>query len=227
MRWIIRSDNWFKWRWRLQHRLKRGVFFLWTGRKPSFLVRHRVGTGGFRRAPARWLVGGAAIGVSGAIGALSIGVLPPQDDALRPPGERGPATTTMAKSLDCLAHNLYHEARGEPLLGQIAVAKVVMNRITDRHFPSSVCAVVTQRGALPHHGCQFSWWCDGKSDRIADRDAMLRIRKIADQVLHGEHDDPTEGALWYHATSVRPNWATDFAKGPTIGKHVFYKPRPR
>jgi hypothetical protein len=128
------------------------------------------------------------------------------------------------ESLACMAENIYHEARGEPLVAQIAVAKVVMNRVFHRRFPGTVCGVVKQGGEWPHHNCQFSWWCDGRSDAILDTGAMSKALSIARDVLNGDHDDPTDGAMWYHARSVAPDWRRDFAEGPTIGSHIFYLP---
>lgn len=127
------------------------------------------------------------------------------------------------ESLACMAENIYHEARGEPISAQIAVAKVVMNRVYHRRFPGTVCDVVKQGGEWPHHNCQFSWWCDGRSDAILDTGAMSKALSLAREVLSGDHDDPTDGAMWYHATRVSPDWRKDFAEGPTIGNHIFYR----
>ena len=66
--------------------------------------------------------------------------------------------------IECLALNVYFEARGEPFVGKLAVAHVVLNRMRDRRFPASACMVVKQGGDRVRHNCQFSWWCDGKSD---------------------------------------------------------------
>jgi len=129
----------------------------------------------------------------------------------------------VEQQLSCLALNIYHEARGEPDVAQIAVAKVVMNRVNHRRFPGTVCAVVKQGGEWPHHECQFSWWCDGRSDAILDTSAMAKAVALAREVLNGDHDDPTDGAMWYHATWVAPEWRKDFAEGPTIGNHIFYR----
>ena len=47
-------------------------------------------------------------------------------------------------ALVCLAMNIYHEAKNQPSIGQIAVAQVVMNRVMDSRYPDDVCSVVTQ-----------------------------------------------------------------------------------
>ena len=128
---------------------------------------------------------------------------------------------------ECLAMNIYHEARGEPIEGQIAVAQVTVNRANHSYFPDSVCEVVHQarydgRGNPIRHQCQFSWYCDGRSDRIQDQEAYSVALNIADWVLRGEEDDPTNGAVFYHAEWVNPSWASKVDEETQIGIHIFY-----
>ena len=126
------------------------------------------------------------------------------------------------ESLRCLALNIYHEARGEPLQGKIAVAHVVLNRAAARRFPTSVCEVIKQGGENRRYRCQFSWWCDGRSDTPRDLAAWRESLLIALLIRRGAADDPTEGALWYHADSVRPYWANILTPHTKIGRHIFY-----
>lgn len=135
------------------------------------------------------------------------------------------ADRELGKSLDCLALNIYHEARGEPVEAQVAIANVVVNRIAHPRFPNNVCDVIKQGGELPRDKCQFSWWCDGRSDQPVDLRTLSRLRGLAREVLRGKYDDPTNGSLWYHAKGVTPEWRRDFVQGPTIGDHIFYIPR--
>ena len=128
-----------------------------------------------------------------------------------------------ADELQCLALNLYHEARGESEPGRIAVVQVVLNRVSDGKFPGTICAVVHQGGATPLNGCQFSWWCDGKSDRPGDKEVWADSRRLAAELARGWHGDPTGGALWYHADYVSPTWRQAFDEGPQIGRHIFYR----
>ena len=128
----------------------------------------------------------------------------------------------LSQSLDCLALNIYHEARGEPLDGRVAVAQVVMNRVGDAEFPGQVCEVVRQGGERPRDRCQFSWWCDGRGDRPDDLAAWTGSKDLARRILAGSVDDPTGGALWYHADHVAPNWDMDIIRQAKIGRHVFY-----
>ncbi len=128
----------------------------------------------------------------------------------------------LSLSLDCLALNIYHEARGEPLDGRVAVAQVVMNRVGDPDFPGQVCEVVRQGGERPRDPCQFSWWCDGRGDRPDDLAAWTGSKDLARRILAGSVGDPTGGALWYHADHVTPDWDMDIIRQAKIGRHIFY-----
>jgi hypothetical protein len=151
----------------------------------------------------------------------------PHDPALPEPWPVPVIETVIApEELQCLALNLYHEARGEPEPGRIAVGQVVLNRAADGGFPGTLCAVVQQGGAKPLNRCQFSWWCDGRSDRPSDEEAWTDSRRLAAELVRGWHGDPTGGALWYHADYVSPYWRRAFVEGPQIGRHIFYR-RPR
>ena len=120
----------------------------------------------------------------------------------------------FAEALVCLALNVYHEARDQPFIGQVAVAQVVMNRVHDDRYPDDVCEVVMQgptyswKPDFPvRHRCQFSWYCDGKSDKTPDQTAWEQALVIAQGVHTGNLDDFVEGATHYHATYVLPEWA--------------------
>ncbi len=130
-------------------------------------------------------------------------------------------------ALRCMALNIYFEARSEPLDGQIAVAAVTLNRMVDSRFPDDICSVVRQGGEIRRHRCQFSWWCDGKKDEPLEAAAWHRANMLARLAYAGILDDPTQGALWYHADYVDPFWAD--AKVPLIkiGRHIFYNLPPR
>ena len=117
----------------------------------------------------------------------------------------------FAEALVCLALNVYHEARDQPFIGQVAVAQVVMNRVRDDRYPDDVCDVVKQgptyswKQDFPvRHRCQFSWYCDGKSDDTHNEGAWQQAMLIAYGVYTGNLDDFVEGATHYHATYVLP-----------------------
>lgn len=124
----------------------------------------------------------------------------------------------------CLATAIYHEARGESLQGQFAVAEVILNRVDSRQFPNSICGVVYQgvrEGRLG--GCQFSFACDGRSEAMPNRTAANRAQRIAQVMSDGAHRGLTRGAHYFHTTAVNPNWANRFTRTTQIGAHLFYR----
>jgi len=125
----------------------------------------------------------------------------------------------------CLAEALYHEARGESVKGQFAVAEVILNRVDSRLYPSTVCRVVHQ-GTGQRYRCQFTWTCDGLSDTIRERAAFVRVGKIAQLMLAGAPRALTSGVTHYHTRAVNPRWARKFPQTAQIGHHIFYR-QPR
>lgn len=134
------------------------------------------------------------------------------------------ASEAVDQDLRCLALNIYHEARSEPVTGQVAVARVTLNRVESDAFPGSICEVVKQ-GGQKRNRCQFSWWCDGKSDQPTEPRAWRRSLEIGQSVLADRAPDPTRGALYYHADYVTPRWSHSFYRTAEIGRHLFYRPR--
>ena len=132
------------------------------------------------------------------------------------------AGVDVRRELECLALTIYFEARGEPDEGKIAVGHVVMNRASHPLFPHKVCEVVQQGGEKLRFRCQFTWWCDGRSDQPADWRAWEKSKALARRIFWDYSRDPTAGALWYHADYARPRWRGDLSRGPKIGRHVFY-----
>ena len=142
------------------------------------------------------------------------------------------------ESVVCLAKNAYFEARNQSILSQIAVSQVVMNRVQHKDFPNTVCGVVYEAQLSKWYKeklnkevplkdrCQFSWYCDGKADIIRDQDAYELALAVAHQVLSGyDMVDVTKGALWYHATYVRPYWAKEKLYTVKHEDHIFYTER--
>lgn len=135
----------------------------------------------------------------------------------------------------CLALNTYHEAKNQSLVGQVATAQVVMNRVADDRYPNTVCEVVKQGPTRPswedpakeypiRHRCQFSWYCDGKPDVPKNEKAWRKAQDVAFLVLYNKINlDVTEGATHYHATYVRPAWARTKTRTTRIEKHIFYR----
>jgi len=128
----------------------------------------------------------------------------------------------------CLALAIYFEARSEPVAGQLAVAQVVLNRVADERHPDNICDVVMEGPVHPSghpvkHRCQFSFWCDGKPERITEHEAWRTALLIAMAVKEFPLDI-TEGATFYHATNVSPRWRYTMKVTAQVGKHIFYTP---
>lgn len=121
--------------------------------------------------------------------------------------------------IDCLAQMTYHESRGEPYNGKVAVAQVALNRVRSGNFPDSICRVVKQkiRGL-----CQFSWVCK-KPTLVRSSDEFVRGKQVATAVYYGLVEDVTKGATHFHNHSVRPSWARKFKLTARIGNHSFYR----
>jgi spore germination cell wall hydrolase CwlJ-like protein len=124
--------------------------------------------------------------------------------------------------IDCLklAETIYHEARGENEVGQIAVAYVVMNRVKSAYYPNSIIGVINKR-------CHFSYKCDGSYEQgITDIVSFQKALNIANGVINGMIDDPTKGADHYFnptTTINKPDWASIYPKVVSIGQHEFHK----
>ncbi len=118
-----------------------------------------------------------------------------------------------ARSLDCLARNVYYEARSESLAGQ--VAEVTMNRKASLGYPKTVCEVVYQKDA-------FSWTGMRSLETPAGL-AWQRAVRVASDVYYQQRPRELHGALHYHATYVRPDWSSEKERIGRIGRHVFYR----
>jgi hypothetical protein len=110
-----------------------------------------------------------------------------------------------ATSLQCLARNVYYEARGESMAGQYAVAEVTMNRKASLGYPKTVCEVVYQKDA-------FSWTGMDGLDAPAGQ-----------YVYYGRRPAELHGVTHYHATYVVPEWSKERERVAKIGRHVFYR----
>jgi spore germination cell wall hydrolase CwlJ-like protein len=128
------------------------------------------------------------------------------------------------RQLDCLAKNIYHEAKGEPFEGKVAVAQVTLNRAASGQFPNDICKVVYQKNIVYEKVlCQFSWYCDQATvTKPKNTTAYKECQIVARQVLLEEFRLPSlNKALYFHATHINPGWKKE--KVATIGNHVFYK----
>jgi len=136
-----------------------------------------------------------------------------------------------ATALVCMSYAIYFEARSEPIVAQLAVAQVVMNRVDDHRFPNTVCEVVTDglryswdSRKIVRDQCAFSFYCDGKPEVIDDVRAYDWAEAIAWSVLEREiYIDVTDGSTHYHAKYVSPYWADAFTQTVCINTHCFYR----
>lgn len=132
----------------------------------------------------------------------------------------------MVNGLTCLAMAIFFESRGEPLQGKIAVANVIMNRVSSERYPDTVCGVVTQK-----HQFEFYW--DGKKEEVPSHnqssiEAWQESLQIASAFLAEGGDgsqfkDVTNGSLHYHASWMQkyPCWSNP-DKAIEIGNHLFF-----
>jgi len=124
---------------------------------------------------------------------------------------------------NCLARAIYFEARSESELGQVAVAKVILNRVKDPEYPKTICGVVYQ-GSGRRNSCQFSFACDGLPDDVKSAASWSQAKRLAKKVIAG---DAKVAALTtatnYHADYVKPKWAKSMKRLVKIGRHIFYE----
>lgn len=124
---------------------------------------------------------------------------------------------------NCLARAVYFEARSESDLGQLAVAKVILNRVKDPEYPNSICGVVYQ-GSGRRNSCQFSFACDGLPDDVKSASSWAHAKRIAQKAIAGDaRVAAIATATNYHADYVKPKWAKSMKRLIKIGRHVFYE----
>lgn len=123
-------------------------------------------------------------------------------------------TKATQQDVDCLAKNIYMEARGEPLEGQIAVAQVTLNRVRSKQFQNTVCGVV-------YANKQFSW-TNNKHKKVRDQKAYDTAVTLARAVLTKSIPLPDFKALYFHTRQVKPYWNRKKQVVAVIGNHIFY-----
>ena len=123
-----------------------------------------------------------------------------------------------SRDLECLTRAVYFESKGEPDIGQAAVAQVVLNRTRHPAFPKTVCGVVNQ--GVERRSCQFSFVC--KPTRVTEPREWARARRVAERALDGHYEPAIGTATFFHATRVSPGW-NNLAKVGRFGNHVFYR----
>jgi spore germination cell wall hydrolase CwlJ-like protein len=123
----------------------------------------------------------------------------------------------LDQQTNCLATAVYFEARGESVEGQLAVAKVVMNRAASGRYPPDWCSVVKQPA-------QFSFVRHGEFPQAdTNCDAWRKAEAIAELAAANVVPSVGPGVLWYHADYVAPAWRHNLQEVEQIGAHIFYR----
>lgn len=132
---------------------------------------------------------------------------------------------TERMNLECLAKNVYYEARGEPAEGQYAVAEVTMNRKASRRYPATVCEVVHEKrwDAIRKRYVGAFSWTEFYAVPEPAGEAWTFAQKVAEDVYYQRAPARVDGATYYHATSIKPSWARTQERVARIGRHVFYR----
>lgn len=129
--------------------------------------------------------------------------------------------------LECMALNMYYEARAERTIKNIAaVGHVTIRRKNSKYWPNTICAVVYQQRyskKAKNWVPMYSWTKDGKSDIPNQFKSYDKCLKISAMVLNGTIPDNTYNATHYHNTSVEPYWAASLIKTVQLGNHIFYR----
>jgi len=110
---------------------------------------------------------------------------------------------------------LYHESRGEPLNGQLMVARVIINRMESPRWPSSMCNVITQDR-------QFSFYRKDKTPKPRDEIAWAKAQKLAVEIINDPDILPFSTSDHYHNLNVHPVWRRQLYRIVRIGQHIFY-----
>ncbi len=129
------------------------------------------------------------------------------------------------RELTCLSLNVYYEARGESLAGQMAVAEVTMNRVASPRYPRTVCEVVYQKKwdhLRKRHVSAFSWT---EFDIVPHPESKpwKQAQTAAEAVYYRKYPPMVNGALHYHAAYIKPSWARGKKPLARIDNHIFYK----
>jgi len=130
-----------------------------------------------------------------------------------------------ARDLQCLTQNIYHEARGEPDAGKVAVAWVTMNRVRSQRYPNTICEVVFEKrwDVIRHRYVGAFSWTELELKKTVQAKDWQKAWDTAETVYHGRQPLELEGVLFYHATHIKPSWARTMTPVKKIGHHIFYK----
>ena len=131
--------------------------------------------------------------------------------------EKFATNAPLDEQTNCLATAVYFEARGESPEGQLAVAKVVMNRAASGKYPTDWCSVVKQ----PY---QFSFVRHGEFPAAdTNCEAWKKAEAVAELAVANVVPSLSQDVLWYHADYVAPSWRNNLQEVEKIGAHIFYR----
>ncbi len=123
----------------------------------------------------------------------------------------------LSDEANCIAVAVYHEARGESLEGQLAVAQVIKNRAMSGKYPSDWCGVVKQPW-------QFSFVRHGQFPSVdVNSEAWRKAVGITRLAVANAVPSVPKECLWYHANYVAPRWSNNLQRVEQIGAHIFYR----
>ena len=133
------------------------------------------------------------------------------------PVDRFSAGVQLNEEANGIAVAVYHEARGESLEGQLAVARVIMNRAASGKYPASWCGTVKQPW-------QFSFVRNYEFPYTDTNSASWRkalgVTRLA---IANAYPSLSNDVLWYHADYVAPSWGRRLSRVDKIGTHIFYR----
>ncbi len=149
-------------------------------------------------------------------------IVSPPIDLIEQSWQTGRELRRQVAERQCLSRAIYFEARSESEIGRLAVARVILNRVQSPFYPDTICDVVYQN-AEKLNACQFSFACDGLSDRPRHAKAWQRARILASRAIAGEGEvEAVATATNYHADYVQPKWSGAMTRLVKIGRHIFY-----
>ena len=173
----------------------------------------------YRTDKTGWAIAAGFAVLAGLFGFLMHAVMAYQEE------QHNRTLEAQREQLECLARNVYYEARGEPLAGQYAVAEVTLNRQASRLYPRTICEVVYQKNWDPlrkRYVGAFSW-TEFRVLPEPEGEEWERAQRVAEAVYYGKAVPTLNGALHFHATYIKPSWAKSKQRVARIGRHVFYR----
>ena len=133
---------------------------------------------------------------------------------------------TNSNDYRCLQRAVWHESRGEPLKGQLWVAKTILNRTRSDRFPHSVCSVVYQKKqfSFTHQIPMHKQYVRPKT--FLQKQTFMKVELASFISVWADRFgvDFTDGSKFYHTTAIKPKWNySKLEKTEIVGNHQFYK----